>query len=151
MLMKPKKNRFRVKIVVKFLKQIKQTKRLSIWKSEMKQADRKKKKEHCSEDSKSDPVEIVCCPKISESKNNFYTRNDRPYGLKRFILKTLYEKCSCGCCCCKCFCEKCCFHNPAMRLLFLLWIIILLTFGFYRTFGRFKILRHTYEYSLTVD
>lgn len=40
---------------------------------------------------------------------------------------------------------------PAMRLLFLLWIIILLTFGFYRTFGRFKILRNTYEYSLTVD
>lgn len=43
-----------------------------------------------------------------------------------------------------------------MRLLFLLWIIVLLLinyllFGFYRTFGRFKILRNTYEYSLTVD
>lgn len=43
-----------------------------------------------------------------------------------------------------------CFHNPAMKLLFLLWIFILLTFGFYRTFGRFKILRNTYEYYLTV-
>lgn len=42
MLMKPMKNRFRVKIVLKFLKLIKQTKRLLIWKSEMKQADRKK-------------------------------------------------------------------------------------------------------------
>lgn len=97
-----------------------------------------------------DQVKIECCPKFSESNDNFYTKNDRPYGLKRFIFKILYGKCSCACCCCKCFCKNCCIHNPTMRLLFLIWVFILLPFGFYRTFGRFEIFRNTYEYSLTV-
>lgn len=98
------------------------------------------------QEEETDHVKIACCPKFSKSKNNFYTKNDRPYGLKRFILKILHGKCSCCCCCC----ENSCFHNPAMRLLFFLWIFILLPFGIYRTFGRFEIMRNTYEYSLTV-
>lgn len=97
-----------------------------------------------------DPVQIVCCPEFSESKHKAYTRDDRPYGLKRFILKTLDGKCSCRCCCCKCYPKKCCFHNPTMRLLFLLWVFILLPFGIYRTYWRYDILRTTYEYYFTV-
>lgn len=95
-------------------------------------------------------VKIECCPKFSESKIDFYTKNDRPYGLKRFIFKILYGKCSCACCCCRCYCKNCCIHNPTMRLLFLMWVFILLPFGFYRTFGRYEVFRNTYEYSLTV-
>lgn len=92
-----------------------------------------------------------CCPEFSESNNiNRYAKNERPYGLRRFIIKVLYGKCSCSCCCCKCFRKNCCFHNPTMRLLSLLWVFILLPFGLYRTYGRYEILRNTYEYSLIV-
>lgn len=103
------------------------------------------------EQNKCDLVKKSCCPEFSESNNiTFYTRNERPYGLRRFILKILYGKCSCSCCCCKCFCKNCCIHNPTMRLLIFMWVFILLPFGFYRTYGRYEILRNTYEYSLIV-
>lgn len=50
-----------------------------------------------------------------------YLKRDRPYGPRRFFLKLL----SCKCCC---FCT-----DPTRRLIYLMWIFILLPFGFCRT------------------
>lgn len=71
-----------------------------------------------------------------------YAKNERPYGIKRFFIKLLFDKC-----CCR---NDCCCNNATVRLLFLLWLIILLFFGFYRTVGRFLLLKETYDDYLTV-
>lgn len=50
-----------------------------------------------------------------------YLKRDRPYGPTRFFLKLL----SCKCCCC--------CTDPTRRLIYLMWIFILLPFGICRT------------------
>ena len=73
----------------------------------------------------------------------YYYKNDRPYGLKRLILKLLYKEYPCivkGD-------EKnmVYYFNPVKRLLFLTWIFILLPIGLYRTIGRYFLNKVMYK------
>lgn len=91
-----------------------------------------------------DDIRIELCPELYQTdQNRCYTIDDRPYGLKQVVIKLLFGKWCSG----KYF--KC-FNNPAIRLLFLLWVFILLPFGLYRTIGRYCILKETYIDYLTV-
>lgn len=65
----------------------------------------------------------------SNTATVYYKRNDRPFGLKRFFTKILHGKCS-SCC------ESSNYCTPSKRLIFLLWFIILLPLGCYRTMKR---------------
>lgn len=91
-----------------------------------------------------DENETLLCPEfLPNDQLHIYTKNDRPYGIKRLVVTLFFKKC--------CFCKKCCLHNPAVRLLFLMWLFILLPFGLYRTIGRYCILTDIYkEYFIVV-
>lgn len=80
----------------------------------------------------------------------FYRKNDRPYGLKRFILKSIYKKCPCTSenmlckslhslhkVCSNCITNPENVEDPVRRLLLLTWCCILFPFGLYRTFARY--------------
>lgn len=74
-----------------------------------------------------------------------YYKNDRPYGLKRLILKLLYKECPCkkkkeGDVWEKVYC-----FNPVKRLLLLTWIFIHLPIGLYRTIGRYVLNKVMYK------
>lgn len=71
-----------------------------------------------------------------------YTKNDRPYGIKRLVIKLLYDKC--------CYDSNKCCNDATVRLLILLWMFILLPFGLYRTLGRYFLLKETYVDYVTV-
>lgn len=58
---------------------------------------------------------------IAKSSTFPFSKRDRPYGPMRFFFKLL----SCKCCCC--------CTDQTKRLIFLMWIFILLPFGFCRT------------------
>lgn len=78
----------------------------------------------------------------SNSLSTYY-KNDRPYGLKRLILKLLYKECPCkkegdGW-------EKVYCFNPVKRLLLLTWIFIHLPIGLYRTIGRYVLNNDIYK------
>lgn len=72
-----------------------------------------------------------------------YTKHDRPYGVRRLVIKLLYCKC-----CSNCQGYLC--HNAVTRLISLFWVFILLPFGLYRTVGRYFLLIETYEDYTTV-
>lgn len=100
--------------------------------------DNDNEKRNTSVEEPTSATSLKCCPEFLHSgEKPCYKRNDRPYGLRRFVTKLLYTKC--------CFCRECCLHNPVMRLQFLIWVSVLLPFGFYRTFGRYCLLKLTYE------
>lgn len=67
----------------------------------------------------------------------YYKKNERPYGIKRFIIKVLDGKFSN---CCK---SSCC--RPSRRLILFLWLFILLPFGLYRTIVRYVISSNFYH------
>lgn len=71
---------------------------------------------------------------------NPYVKDDRPCGLKRFLIKLLFKYSTC-----KCNCISKLINNPVRRLLFLLWFLILLTFGLYRTIGRYILNESIFE------
>lgn len=71
-----------------------------------------------------------------------YAKNDRPYGIKRLVIKLLYDKC--------CYDNNKYCNNATVRLLILLWMFILLPFGLYRTLGRYFLLKETYVDYVTV-
>lgn len=73
----------------------------------------------------------------SESSTMYYKKTERPYGMKRFIIKVLHGKFSN---CCK---SSCC--GPSRRLIFFLWLFILLPFGLYRTIVRYVISSNFYH------
>lgn len=75
----------------------------------------------------------------SESSTMYYKKNEKPYGIKRFIIKVLHGKFSH---CCK---SSCC--RPSRRLIFFLWLFILLPFGLYRTIVRYVISSNFYHES----
>lgn len=100
--------------------------------------DNDNEKRNTSVEEPTSATSLKCCPEFLHSvEKPCYKRNDRPYGLRRFVTKLLYTKC--------CFCRECCLHNPVMRLQFLIWVSVLLPFGFYRAFGRYCSLKLTYE------
>lgn len=72
-----------------------------------------------------------------------YIRHDRPYGIRRLVIKLLYCKCCSNC-------QGCLCHNAITRLISLFWLFILLPFGLYRTIGRYFLLIETYEDYTTV-
>ena len=99
---------------------------------------------------------------INDNSLSFYRKNDRPYGIKRFILKSLYMMCPCisepqaatenqteskpflldllhiACPCTSKQEENTSYCiEPVKRLLLLTWVFILLPFGLYRTVGRY--------------
>lgn len=85
-----------------------------------------------------DKNEMVLCPEFRPKHQcHIYSKNDRPYGIKRLVVTLFFKQC--------CFCKHCCLHNPAVRLLFLLWFFILFPFGLYRTIGRYCILMDIYK------
>lgn len=73
----------------------------------------------------------------SNTATVYYKRNDRPFGLKRFFTKVLHGKFS-SCC-------KTSYCTPSKRLIFLLWLFILLPVGLYRTLARKKYSKYIYE------
>lgn len=83
--------------------------------------------------------------KGTNTRLTHYTKSDRPYGIKRFIVKLLYAPC----CCKKTYSKICLGHtftcpckewsNPINRLTFLMWLFVLLPFGLYRTIFRFNL------------
>lgn len=73
----------------------------------------------------------------SNTATVYYKRNDRPFGLKRFFTKVLHGKFS-SCC-------KTSYCTPPKRLIFLLWLFILLPVGLYRTLARKKYGKYIYE------
>lgn len=75
----------------------------------------------------------------SESSTMYYKKNEKPYGIKRFFIKVLHGKFSN---CCK---SSCC--RPSRRLIFFLWLFILLPFGLYRTIVRYVISSNFYHES----
>lgn len=75
--------------------------------------------------------------KNQQNSTIYYRRNDKPFGIKRFSIKVLNGKFSN---CCK---SKCCI--PSKRLIFLLWLFILLPFGLYRTIVRHVISSNIYK------
>lgn len=77
-----------------------------------------------------------------------YSKSDRPYGIKRFMVKLLYAPCCCNCK--KTYSEtrlgrrKCTWickiwSNPFKRLTIIMWLFVLLPFGLYRTIVRFNL------------
>lgn len=77
-----------------------------------------------------------CSKSIQDDQNLSYNRKDRPYGLKRFVVKILYGK----------YCSPMPFTiNPGIRLLSLLWFFILLPFGVYRTINRYTLSNDIYK------
>lgn len=94
--------------------------------------------------TKIDEIRIILCPTLPQAdQNHCYTIDDRPFGIKQIVIKLLYDEWF--------SCKYCrCFNNPVFRLIFLLWVFILLPFGLYRTVGRYYILKETYEDYLTV-
>lgn len=97
-----------------------------------------------SPDTESDinETKIALCPKSTQiDQKSSYREKDRPYGIKRFVDKILYNTCTCIC-----KCGTCGFFNqPVIRLLCLLYLTILFPFGLYRTLGRQRILGHMYN------
>lgn len=73
----------------------------------------------------------------SGSSTMYYKKTERPYGIKRFIIKVLDGKFSN---CCK---SSCC--RPSRRLILFLWLFILLPFGLYRTIVRYVISSNLYH------
>lgn len=106
-----------------------------------------------SSNNDSDENEIKidpCSVHFQTNQKWFYTNQDRPYGIKRFVVKTLYGKCSCKCGC-QSTCKSCQMDiQPVLRLLCLLWFFILLPFGLYRTIGRKEVLGQMYNTYLKV-
>lgn len=77
----------------------------------------------------------LCSKTIQGDQNLSYKRKDRPYGLKRFVVKILYGK----------YCPKAYIISPGIRLLVLLWCFILLPFGLYRTINRYTLSNDIYK------
>lgn len=73
----------------------------------------------------------------SNTATVYYKRNDRPFGIKRFFTKILHGKYS-SCC-------ETSYCTPSKRLIFLLWLFILLPVGLYRTLARKKYSKYIYE------
>lgn len=71
---------------------------------------------------------------------NRYVKDDRPCGLKRFLIKLLFKYSTC-----KCSCISKLINDPIKRLFFLLWFLILLPFGLYRTIGRYILNESIFE------
>lgn len=105
--------------------------------------DLKKNSVSNSADTKSDIInetKNTLCPKSTQTDQKpFYTENDRPYGIKRFVDKILYSTCTTH----KYPYEF--YNQPVIRLLCLLYLTILFPFGLYRTLGRQSILDHMYN------
>lgn len=74
-----------------------------------------------------------------------YYKNDRPYGLKRLILKLLYKECPCKKKKESDVWDKVYCFNPVKRLLLLTWIFIHLPIGLYRTIGRYVLNKVMYK------
>lgn len=96
-------------------------------------------------DSDENEIKINPCSIPCESDQKpFYTKIDRPYGIKRFVVKILYGTYISRNC--KCTCKSCQIDiQPGIRLLFLLWFTICLPFGLYRTIGRKSLLGDMYN------
>ena len=77
---------------------------------------------------------------IHETKKNpesfHYKKDDRPYGVKRIVLKFLYKEC--------CVSNSIPSVTPVRRLLFLTWVILCL-FGAYRTLARYLLNINIYK------
>lgn len=73
---------------------------------------------------------------VYSEQKPFYTREDRPYGFKRFVVKILNGTCF--------------IKSPPIRLLTLIYVFILFPFGLYRTLGRSNILLEMYNNYLPV-
>lgn len=83
----------------------------------------------------------------SQRPYDFYKHNDRPYGIKRFIIKFLYYKPLSVPANQKNVFQyliRFLFPQPLTRFIFLVWLTILLPFGLYRTGDRYKLGKTTY-------
>lgn len=87
-------------------------------------------------DFSSDSVDENETNTVYSEQKPFYTREDRPYGLKRFVVKILNGTCF--------------IKSPPIRLLTLIYVFILFPFGLYRTLGRSNILLKMYNNYLPV-
>lgn len=73
---------------------------------------------------------------------NFYKNHDRPYGIKRIIIKLLYYKPLCESAnqnVCFRILYRLLFPQPLTRFIFLVWMTILLPSGCYRTYERYRL------------
>lgn len=83
----------------------------------------------------------------SQRPYDFYKNHDRPYGIKRFIIKLLYYKPLSVPAKQNIFFQyliRFLFPKPLTRFIFLVWLTILLPFGLYRTCDRYKLGKTTY-------
>lgn len=87
---------------------------------------KKNKKASCTESTDTD------APLIPSNKLCF-KRDDRPYSMKRFVIKLIYSS-----------------KYPTIKFLTLMYFFILCPFGVYRTMGREKILSKLYYNYMTV-
>lgn len=94
--------------------------------------------------------------KGSNTRLKHYSKSDRPYGIKRFMVKLLYAPC----CCKETYSETCLgqtctwickvWSNPFKRLTILMWLFVLLPFGLYRTIVRFSLKKMYNNYHTVV-
>lgn len=98
-------------------------------------------------DSNENEIKIdPCSVHFKTNQKWFYNERDRPYGIKRLVVKTLFGNCGSQCTCKSCQIDI----QPGLRLLCLLWFFIFLPFGLYRTIGRKTLLGHMYNNYLNV-
>lgn len=95
----------------------------------------------------------------SNTRLKHYSKSDRPYGIKRLMVKLLYAPCCCNCK--KTYsetrlgCRKCtwickAWSNPFKRLTIIMWLFVLLPFGLYRTIVRFNLKKMYNNYHTVV-
>lgn len=95
--------------------------------------------------------------KGSNTRLKHYSKSDRPYGIKRFMVKLLYAPCCCtetdsetrlGRRKCTWICKV--WSNPFKRLTIIMWLFVLLPFGLYRTIVRFNLKKMYNNYHTVV-
>lgn len=81
-------------------------------------------------DSEKNEIDIdLCSINFQTNQKWFYTEQDRPYGMKRFVVKTLYGKFTCKYLGPQCTFKSCQIDiQPVLRLLCLLWFFHFITF-----------------------